>query len=203
MNKKDFIDIAKFCVNRYKESFDADDKDNVYVDTLYVAIDNYNKLICSTTPHVLNEACESLLIHRRCSLAVTNSYYWYKIEYIDEDGAVSDGVLKNEFRLWTGASGSFSNQIIQLQDGKRVLYTCYCPFETNLQHLWDAYCRFKKAKSDAEIELINELIEKDEKILDLMREVEGFKFSNYILEKERKQYRKLLNEIRDIVENKG
>jgi predicted CopG family antitoxin len=114
----------------------------------------------------------------------------------------SDGVLKNGFSLWTGASGSFSNQIIQLQDEKRVLYNCFTPFETNLQHLWDAYCRLKKAKSDAEIDLINELIEKDEKILDLMREVEGFKFSNYILEKERNQYKKLLNEIRDIVKNK-
>lgn len=167
-----------------------------------MSIDNCNNLTCSTTPHVLNEACECLLIHRRCALAVTNSYYWYKIEYIDEEGAVTDGVLKKGFSLWTGAGGSYSNQIIQLQDEKRVLYTCYCPFETNLQHLWDAYCRLKKAKSDAEIELINELIEKDEKILDLMREVEGFKFSNYILEKELNQYKKLLNEIRDIVRNK-
>jgi hypothetical protein len=197
-----FKDIAKFCVNRYKESFDADNTDNVYVDTLYVSIDNYNNLTCSTTPHVLNEACECLLIHRRRALAVTNSYYWYKIEYIDEEGAVTDGILKKGFSLWTGAGGSFSNQIIQLQYQQRILYTCFCPFETNLQHLWDAYCRFKKAKSDAEIELIDELIEKDEKILDLMREVEGFKFSNYILEKERNQYKKLLNEIRDIVRNK-
>jgi len=197
-----FKDIAKFCVNRYKESFDADNTDNVYVDTLYVSIDNYNNLTCSTTPHVLNEACECLLIHRRRALAVTNSYYWYKIEYIDEEGAVTDGILKKGFSLWTGAGGSFSNQIIQLQYQQRILYTCFCPFETNLQHLWDAYCRFKKAKSDAEIELIDELIEKDEKILDLMREVEGFKFSNYILEKERNQYKKLLNEIRDIVKNK-
>jgi predicted CopG family antitoxin len=197
-----FKEIAKFCVNRYKDSFDTDNKDNVYVDTLYVSIDKDNNLICSTTPHVLNEANECLLIHRRSALAVTNSYYWYKIEYIDEDGAVTDGVLKNGFSLWTGASGSFSNQIIQLQDEKRVLYNCFTPFETNLQHLWDAYCRLKKAKSDAEIDLINELIEKDEKILDLMREVEGFKFSNYILEKERNQYKKLLNEIRDIVKNK-
>ena len=197
-----FKDIAKFCVNRYKESFDADNTDNVYVDTLYVSIDNYNNLACSTTPHVLNEACECLLIHRRRALAVTNSYYWYKIEYIDEEGAVTDGILKKGFSLWTGAGGSFSNQIIQLQYQQRILYTCFCPFETNLQHLWDAYCRFKKAKSDAEIELIDELIEKDEKILDLMREVEGFKFSNYILEKERNQYKKLLNEIRDIVRNK-
>ena len=79
------------------------------------------------------------------------------------------------------------------------MYTCYCPFETNLQRLWDAYGRFRKAKSDAEIELLDELIEKDEKILDLMREVEGFKFSNYILEKERNQYKKLLNEIKEMV----
>ena len=198
-----FKEIAKFCVNRYKESFDADNKDNIYVDTLYVAIDKDGYLSCSTTPHVLHEACECLLIHRRRALAVTNSYDWYKIEYIDEEGAVTDGVLKKGFRLWTGAGGSYSNQIIQLQNENRILYTCYCPFETNLQHLWDAYGRFRKAKSDAEIELIDELIEKDEKILDLMREVEGFKFSNYLLEKERNQYKKLLNEIRDIVKNKG
>ena len=115
MNRVDFIELATYCIKRYKESFDADDKDNVYVDTLYVAIDKHNHLICSTTPHVLNDACECLLIHRRRALAVTNSYYWYKIEYIDEEGAVTDGVLKKGFSLWTGAGGSFSNQIIQLQ----------------------------------------------------------------------------------------
>ena len=47
-----------------------------------------------------------------------------------------------------------------------------------------------------------ELINKDEKILDLMRENEGFKFSNYILEKERNQYINLLNEIKEIVREK-
>ena len=202
MRYDSFKSIAKFCVERYKAKFDPNNKSEFYVDTLYVAIDKDGCLTCSKTPHVLNDAYECLLIHRRSSLAITNSYYWYKIEYIDEEGAVTDGVLKKGFFLWTGASGSFSNQIIELQDDKRVLYHCFCPFETNLQHLWDAYRRLKEAKSDAEIDLISELIEKNEKILDLMRENEGFKFSNYILEKERNQYKKLLNEIKDIVKKK-
>lgn len=202
MRLDSFKEIAKFCVDRYKESFDPENKNDVYVDTLYVAIDEYNNVTCSTTRHILSEAEQCLLIHRRKTLAFTNYYYWYRIEYIDEEGAVTDGILKKGFSISIDAIGGYSNQVMQLHYKDKVLYSCDAPFETNLQHLWDAYRRFKKAKSDEAIDLIAELIEKDETILDLMRENEGFKFSNYILEKERNQYKRLLNEIKEIVRNK-
>ena len=44
-----------------------------------------------------------------------------------------------------------------------------------------------------------ELFKKDEKILELEKEREDFRFSNRLLEQEREQYRDLLDEIRQIV----
>ena len=138
MRLDSFQDIAQFCINRYKESFDPKDENNFYVDTLYVAIDRYKFVTCSTTPHILSEATQCLLIHRRKTLAVTNWYSWYKVEYIDEEGAVTEGILKKGFILDIDACGSFSNQVMELRYKDKVLYYCYTPWEANLQHVWDA-----------------------------------------------------------------
>ena len=41
-----------------------------------------------------------------------------------------------------------------------------------------------------------ELFQKDEKIIELEKQIEDFKFTNHLLEKERDQYKELLDEIK-------
>ena len=65
--------------------------------------------------------------------------------------------------------------------------------------VWQLYSRVRGIESANEIKLIAELFKKDEKILELEKEIEDFRFSNRLLEQEREQYRDLLDEIRQIV----
>jgi hypothetical protein len=83
------------------------------------------------------------------------------------------------------------------------LYWCDAPWDLHLPQIWELYNRIKNVKSEKEINLIVDLFSKDEKILKLEKEIENFTFSNHLLMQERDQFRNLLKEIRDIVENKG
>ena len=96
MRMDSFRDIAKYCIERYKNSLDEESER--YLGTLYVSIDEHDFVDCSTTPHILSQARKCILIHSRKVLAVSNWYTWYKVEYIDEEGCVTDGMLGNGFR---------------------------------------------------------------------------------------------------------
>ena len=82
------------------------------------------------------------------------------------------------------------------------IYSCPAPFEDKMQKVWDLYLRVKKAKSNAEIELIEKMIEKDETILEQEKEIANLKFTNRLLEKQKKQYKILLDEIKELVKNR-
>ena len=55
-------------------------------------------------------------------------------------------------------------------------------------------------KSTNEIKLVASLFKKNETILELKKEIENFKFTEYLLEQERNQYKRMLDEIKEMVE---
>ena len=200
MNKIDFIELATFCVNRYKESHNSNN--NSYVGTLYVAILEDNQVLCSKTPHILTNAEKCILVHQRDQLALSNYYYWYNIEFIDENGCVYDGNLGNGYSLGVSAWGTYANQIMSLDYNNSHLFWCKPPFENCIAKIWGLYIRLKEISSAKEVELVANLFRKDEKILELEKDLEEFRFSNKLLEQERDQYKDLLDEIKQIIEQK-
>lgn len=200
MSQVDFKEIAKFCIEEYKQAVTSEYSG--YISTLYVSIDSNNEVLCSRTPHILSHAEQCILIHSKRELAVTNWYDWYSVDYINEDGCVLGKNLGNGFKLETLAGGSYSNQIMQLSSEKRVIFTCRPPYENQMQKVWNIYRRAKKCESEQSIELLAEIIDKEENNLNLEKEILDLKFSNYILEKQNKQYKQLLKEIKELVENK-
>lgn len=192
-----FEELSEFCIKRYKDSLSSENES--YVKTLYVAISEDNEVYCSTTPHILSKAHRCILIHSRSALAVSNWYTWYTLEYIDKDGSVTGGFLGNGFSIYTDWVGSWSNQRMYLKHEDLEIYSCPAPFEDKMQKVWDLYQRVKKAKSNAEIELIAEMIEKDETILEQEKEIASLKFTNKLLEKQKKQYKNLLDDIKVLV----
>ena len=56
--------------------------------------------------------------------------------------------------------------------------------------------------SVSEMMLVVDAFEKDERILELERQIEDFKFTNNLLERERDQYKDMLDEIKELVESK-
>lgn len=193
----DFIELSKYCINRYKESLNTEYE--VYLNTLYIAIDEEGEVICSSTPHILGEAYKCILIHSCKRLEVTNWYRWYKLEYLDHNGCVTDGILGDGFKLSINFQGSYSNQKLYLHHENLAIYSCPAPFEDKIKKIWNLYLRAKKAKSKAAIELVAELIEKDETILENEDEIKNLSLTNILLEKQNKKYRGLLRNIEEMV----
>lgn len=192
-----FRELARFCVERYKNSLNNEYEH--YIDTLYVSIEN-DIVKCSTTPHLLSQADKCILIHSKKQQAVTNWYTWYYVEYIDDEGAVTDGMLGNGFRLYTDRRGSYDNQRIFLCHNGFELYSCPAPFEDKMQKVWNLYLRARRIQSQEAFELMADLIERDETILELEGEIANLKFTNILLEKQKKQYRSLLKKIEEMVD---
>ena len=198
MDKIDFIELATFCVNRYKVAHT--NNRNIYDGTLYVAILEDNQVLCSRTPHVLKNAEKCLLIHQHSKLAISNYYSWYNVEFIDEKGCVFDGNLGNGFKLDVCPLNQFSNQMMRLLYNQSELFWCEPPFEAHIAKVWELYTRLKDIQTMREICLIAELYRKDEKILELEKEVKDFSYTNQLLKQERDQYKELLDEIKEMVD---
>jgi len=201
MESIDFIKLAVYCVERYKESHNTDR--SKYVNTLYVAIGKDNEVQCSMTPHILKNAEKCLLVHKRIELAVEKWYAWYSVECIDEGGCVFDGNLGGGFVLRISACGSFTNQIMSLEynysNYRSDLYHCSPPFEDHMNKIWELYSRLKNISSPTEIRLIADLFRKDEQILKLEKEIEDFNFLDCLLKQEKEQYKNLLEEVRNLL----
>ena len=154
----------------------------------------------STTPHILCNAEQCILIHHRSQVAISNWYSWYFVEYINKEGCVCDGDLENGFKLKIEAWGSFSNQVMSLSYGNDNLnlYWCKAPFDKGIQKAWDLYSKLKEIKVLSEIKLIADLFKKNEEIFELEKKVDDFTFTNHLLEQERNQYQKMLDEIKSV-----
>jgi predicted patatin/cPLA2 family phospholipase len=57
--------------------------------------------------------------------------------------------------------------------------------------------------SVSEMMLVVDAFEKDERILELERQIEDFKFTNNLLERERDQYKDMLDEIKELLNQKN
>lgn len=195
MEKVDFFELATYCQEKYKEAHNT--RDNRYVKTLFVAITSEGGVVTSTTPHILREAEQCILIHERSELAYTNHYSWYDVEYINDKGAVYANRLDEDFELYVGAFNGFDNQVMRLQYDDKIIHSCIRPWEKSIAKVWKLYSRVKNVKSSAEINLIAELFQKDEKILALEKQIEDFKFTKQLLEQQRNQYKSLLDNIKE------
>lgn len=203
MAEIDFIELAKYCQKKNREAHTVDGER--YGETLFVSIEDGDALRYSTTPHILCNARQCILVHYWSALAVTNWYSWYQVEFIDSDGCVHGSKLDENFKMSVSSWGTYSNQIMSLSYAGEDLYW----FKWNhwdydkekFSKAWELYLRLKDIKTVSEIKLIAELYRKDDKILELEQKNEDLKFSNILLKQEKEQYQELLDEIKEIVEN--
>jgi hypothetical protein len=199
MEKVNLFELATYCQNRFKEEHST--KEDSYVKTLFVAITNEEDVIPSTTPHILKEAEQCILIHQRVLLDVYIYRSHYRVEFIDKYGVVHDQQLDNQFSLYTGLSSN-NQTVMWLKYANKTIYTCTIPWENSIEKMWQLYSKVKDVKSPTEIKLIAELFQKDEKILDLEKQIEDFKFTKQLLEQQRNQYKSLLDEVKELLANK-
>ncbi len=195
--KPDFVVIATYCQNRYKESLNGTKKK--YSRTFFVKIDEKGDVSVSTTPHILYNAVSCILIHEHMELAVSCWYAWYKVEFINSKGETLDNKLDDVFKIDTFQQKAFSNQRMALRDDQNEYCNFGRPWEKHLQSIWNLYLRLKDAETPSERKLIADLFSKDEKIQQLVEQNKNLEFTNILLEKERDQYKDLLNEIQALI----
>lgn len=200
MCNPNFIALASYCVNRHQNSLNQEYQR--YIDTLFVAISHDNPVKCSTTPHLLQNAEQCILVHHITERAISNWYSWYKVETINKDGCVYAGTLERGFSLVVKAWNGYANQMMSLYYGDKHLYWCKAPWELHIPRIWELYSKLVTVDSSKEIELIAELYRKDEEILKLESDVEDFSFTEELLKQERNQYKGMIDEIKDLLEHK-
>ena len=197
MTDINFIELAEYCQRRYKEEKNSDNKK--YISTLFVAITKEGEIIPSTTPHILKDAELCILLHRS---TYKNNYYWWdslQFEFINSNGVILDR-FDDKFKLVAGSYNVEENRLkLSLKYKENSIYSFSENWENSIIKVWKLYLMLKDIKTYEEIKLITDLYQKDEKILELENQIEDFKFSNYLLEQERNQYKSLLDEIKQIV----
>lgn len=202
MNKiVDFVELATYCQNRYKDSLMGSNKK--YIMTLFVSIRNGTEIKTSTTPHILANADSCILIHQRSELAYQYWYVWYFVEYINAEGAVFNNSFGDDLTVNVSAYGPTDNQCMTISDKKNT----YCrikwgPKEYPIEKIWNLYCSLRRVNSPSRRMLIANLFEKEEIILQLKEDIQDLHFSNKLLEQERDQYKGLLDEIQNLVRNR-
>ena len=191
-----FVELAKYCQAEYKAALDV--KKDTYRKTLFFAIKEDNSILMSTTPHILVNAHKCILIHERSSLAFTNSYLWYKVQYINENGEVFDNRFDEEFELCITAHGSYANQILELSADNMVYYSCNRPWEKYVGDVWNLYVRLKIAQTKTEREIISSMFVDNKNILEIEKKNKNFDYKAQLLENERNLYKNILDEIKQL-----
>lgn len=197
----DFITLGTYCQTEYRKTLNPP-KDK-YVKTLFVAIKDDNSISVSATPHILSNASKCIMIHERLSLAFTNWYSWYVVQFINENGEVLVERLDNDFELFTVASGGYANQLLELRADDRIYYSCKAPWKgDDIKSIWDLYVRLKQATTEYERNLIASLFKKDQTILELEMTNLNFEYKTQLLENEKNLYKGILDDIKNLLDQK-
>ena len=197
----DFVELGTYCQTEYRKTLDSlKDK---YRKTLFVAIMDDNSISVSATPHILSNAKKCILIHERLSLAISNWYSWYVVQFINENGEVLVNRIDNDFELRTVSCGGYDNQWLELRADHRTYYSCKSPWnEDDIKSIWDLYVKLKQATTKCERNLIASLFEKDQTILELEKANRNFEYKVQMLEEERDLYKGILDDIKNLLEQK-
>lgn len=204
------IEKADECISDMKHKYCGSEPQGpkkYYKDTTYIAILEDNQILDSTKPSVLNSAAQCIIIHHWVE-KIRNEYDRFDIEFISRDGEVRNNRIDDDFWLNVVWINNWSNLNIRLSSNAYQVVYCEFPLKsmsvvTGIKKMWNLYTRLKEAKTMEERMLIAQMYQQDEKILQQEKEIEGFKFANVLLEKERDMYKGLLDDIKKLLSPKG
>lgn len=206
-NNIDFIELASYCKNEKSNS--CNNKSTWYYRTFYAAIFDDDSIIVSTTPHILKNAKKCILVHEMSYLAVTLTYDCYSVQILNGNGVVTEKDLEDGFKIGiTDGRFNYSPEMyIEYQD-KRIFRTSYdfnCKnrwkWEKILPDVWKLYLRLKKECTNLhEMEMLCNIVKKDNEIVDLNEKLDQEKYKNQQKELQIQAYKSLLDEIKNMVE---
>ena len=203
-NKVNFVALAEAEVEKFKSSFN-DSQDSNYVDIpLFVAIYEDENIELGSSPEILKNAVECIMILAYNKLEICNYYDWYKILFIDKVGIVHNGFEKDGWELTYTYSGDYKTKIIFLKyKGEDISFTnkqSYQRWDDHIMKLWDIYRYAKSSETVKEARLMRKNYELLQKVNSLQNEIDELKSANQLLEKEKMHYQSIINEIKVIAQ---
>lgn len=150
---------------------------------------------------VLGEVKRCFILHSYYRTSVSQyDYVHYHFVSIDETGEKNYAILDDDFTivLEGGNSDSLKLKLNKETIMSITLYDGVIAEET-FRKIWNTYVRIRTCVNIGEARLIAKLAQQDESILQLEKEIEGFKYENHILEKEKALYKGILDEIKELV----
>ena len=191
----DFVELGTYCQTEYRKTLNhLTDK---YRKTLFVAIKDDNRISVSTTPHILSNASKCIMIHERLSLAISNWYSWYVVQFINENGEVLVNRIDNDFELHTVSCGGYDSQWLELCADNRTYYSCKAHWkEDDIKSIWELYVKLKQATTKCERNLIASLFEKYKTILEWEKADQNLERKTQLLENEKIMYKEILDDIK-------
>ena len=174
--------------------------------TIFCAIYEDNTMETSKSPTILDGAVECLMIHHWVELKITNWYPWFSLEYINEKGVVTRGVLENGYTINLCKGWNFfENMDIRLERyGEKIYESSYntkTPFEEKMKYVWSVFCKCVLCETTEEAKLIGKIAKNEMEILDLKQQLTEKEYCEKIHKKEIEMYRNLLEELKSILDN--
>lgn len=178
--------------------------DNFVNQSLYIAIDEEGDCKVSMCSNILAEAHEAILILVHDVVAYTNSYFWYRVYYINKDGEVTIDFKNNKFKISSYCSGKYIDQNIGLYYNDTKINS----FEINhttwtyeFKKLWESYKIAKNCSTLEDMRLAISLYYRNLLLAEYSEKIDVLQLHEKLLEYQIKKYRDMLDELRDILDN--
>lgn len=198
----DFLELATYCKQEIEQKCAVSDRKGNY-EILYVAIYDDDSIKISRTPHILKSAKRCILVHSWMQLASTISYDTYLVQCINEDGAVLQNALDNDYSIdISPASFNRAAQIYLERNATTIYHDGIWPsiIHKRLKYVWGLYKKNKtECKTLKESQLLGELARSEQTIEELESKLADSSVNELLLKAEAEQYRSLLDEIKKLV----
>ena len=116
-------EITNRVIDDFKQSLQGKIGDEFCNLTLYIATDAEDNVKVSMCSNIMDEAYEGIVILVHDVIAYTNSYWWYRVYYIKNNGEVIQDYKYKNFTITSNCPGKYIDQYITLYYDKTSIYS--------------------------------------------------------------------------------
>lgn len=195
-------EITNRVIDDFKQSLQGKIGDEFCNLTLYIAIDAEDNVKVSMCSNIMDEAYEGIVILVHDVIAYTNSYWWYRVYYIKNNGEVIQDYKYKNFTITSNCPGKYIDQYITLYYDKTSIYSFLIDHSTwvdEFKKLWEAFKIAKRYKTPDEISLSVALYRNGMKIQNSSEKINELLEREKLLEYQLKEYRDILGQFKSLL----
>ena len=195
-------EITNRVIDDFKQSLQGKIGDEFCNLTLYIATDAEDNVKVSMCSNIMDEAYEGIVILVHDVIAYTNSYWWYRVYYIKNNGEVIQDYKYKNFTITSNCPGKYIDQYITLYYDKTSIYSFLIDHSTwvdEFKKLWEAFKIAKRYKTPDEISLSVALYRNGMKIQNSSEKINELLEREKLLEYQLKEYRDILGQFKSLL----